>query len=97
MPIGRLAPVANGHWPLLLYRSYTCYTHGVKAFQSDTALQRYTVYITIQLYTFSSRLWKARIILKPVMSKQRNMSTWQAGERGTELVTVHRAGLRASS
>ena len=60
-----LAPVANGHWPLLLYKSYTCYTHGVKAFQSYTALKRYTVYITIQLYiaihytTSTSPLWQA--------------------------------------
>ena len=34
----------NGHRPLLLYKSYTSDTHGVKAFQSYTAKQRYTVY-----------------------------------------------------
>ena len=40
-----LAPVANGHWPLLLYKSYTCYTRWVKAFQQ---LYSYTVYSRIQ-------------------------------------------------
>ena len=39
--------MANGHRPLLLYKSYTCYTHGVKAFQE---LYSYTTLHSIQLY-----------------------------------------------
>ena len=46
-----LAPVANEQWLLLLYKSYTSDTHGVKAFQSYTAKQRYTVYSYTSLYT----------------------------------------------
>ena len=53
-----LAPMANGHWPFCCIKRYTCYTHGVKAFQSYTAktaensaIQRYTVYSYTSLYT----------------------------------------------
>ena len=49
-----LAPVANGHWPLLLYKSYTCYTRWVKAFQSytaKTALYSAIQYTAIHRYT----------------------------------------------
>ena len=62
-----LAPMANGHRPLLLYKSYTCYTHGVKAFQE---LYSYTTLYSIQLLVDiaiqplqhpSARLWHARI------------------------------------
>ena len=45
-----LAPMANGHWPFCCIKRYTCYTHGVKAFQSYTAKQRYTALYSIQLY-----------------------------------------------
>ena len=67
-----LAPMANGHRPLLLYKSYTCYTHGVKAFQelySYTTLYSIQLYIAYTLYNLtiqplqhpSARLWHARI------------------------------------
>ena len=49
-----LAPVANGHWPLLLYKPYTSDTRGVKAFQSytaKTALYSAIQYTAIQRYT----------------------------------------------
>jgi len=51
MPIGRLAPVANGHWPLLLYKPYTSDTHWVKAPQCYTAIQRYTARCRVYSYT----------------------------------------------
>jgi len=50
-PLATVAPMANGHRPLLLYKPYTSDTHGVKAFQSYTAKQRYTVYTAIHRYT----------------------------------------------
>ena len=43
MPIGHWRQW-HEQWLFLLYKSYTSDTHGVKAFQSYTAKQRYTVY-----------------------------------------------------
>ena len=46
-----LAPMANGHWPFCCIKRYTSDTRGVKAFQSYTAIQRYTVYSYTSLYS----------------------------------------------
>ena len=43
--------MANGHWPLLLYKPYTSDTRGVKAFQSYTALYSAIQYTAIHRYT----------------------------------------------
>ena len=45
-----MAQMANEHWPFCCINRYTSDTHGVKAFQSYTALYSAIQYTAIQLY-----------------------------------------------
>ena len=79
--------MANGHWPLLLYKSYTCYTHGVKAFQelySYTTLYSIQLYIAIHYTTSTTPLWAlVRIFLAKVSFLRRKTNNTQAPGQDT--------------